>query len=117
MNKEKLLEYLDFLKIECLRYSADRSTDENEIRLLQLEIDKFLNLFHQSDFDQSIQNIVLNIDFTLAPTTNTKFLSTLTSVIGSWWFKKTQDQEELANTLKKIALELENAIFEIKAFV
>lgn len=117
MNKETLLKYLDFLKIECLRYASDDRVDDNEFKLLKIEIDRFLKLFDGSNFDQKTKSIILKIDFRLQPKTESSFLDVLTNIVSSGYLHESQEEQNLANTLKKIALELENAIFEIKAFV
>lgn len=116
MNLEKLFKYLEFLKAECLRYASDNHTDENEVNLLQLEINKFKSTLHNSNLDNSIKKLVSKIDFELTPKSRNRFLDILTLIFSFEWRYYGRDDENMANKLNAIALDIENTIFELKAY-
>ena len=95
MNLEKLLQYLEFLKTECLRYASDDHTDENEVDLLQIEIDKFKTTLQGSGIDPSVKNLVSKIDFELVPKSKNKFIDILYILISFEWYYYRRKKENL----------------------
>ncbi|MFY0629027.1 MAG: hypothetical protein JXR05_01530 [Flavobacteriaceae bacterium] len=116
MNEEKLLKYLEFLKTECQRYSTDDYANENEINLFQLEVNKFKTTLKASFIEKKVKEKVCEIDFKLIPKPKNTFLNILSFLISWEYYSYQKRQENLAKKFKQIAVEIENTIFDLKAF-
>ncbi|WP_298878120.1 hypothetical protein [uncultured Polaribacter sp.] len=114
MTEETLINYLEFLRTECLRHSSDKIVDENQLQLFKLEVDKFKFLFKKSELKPIIKQKVNTIDFDLTPLVRNKWFSFLIFILGNGWSRNHQNEENLAKRLLLLSEKIEHTIIEVK---
>jgi len=117
MTEETLINYLEFLKMECLRHSKDKVVDENELQLFKLEVDKFKLHFKKSELKPVIKQKVNTIDFDLTPLVRNKWFAFLIFIIGNDWSRNNQNEENLAKRLLLLSEKIEHTIIDLKALI
>jgi hypothetical protein len=117
MNKETLIKYLEFLKIECLSHQNDKIITDDEINQVEIEIKRFLKKLKESTFSKEIKFEIIKIDFDLDEENHNKPKFKWLSFIGGFQAKEFKQQENRKQRFLKLYNDLDTTLFKIKAIL